>query len=166
MTAGITEAQRSVALQAERNRMDEASLNDTIRRFGYPATLIAESDHWVLLLRPEQPTLGSLILAAKGGFTAFGNLPPAAFADLGGVVARIEAALGATIAPEKINYLMLMMVDPHVHFHVLPRYAGERAYAGLTIGDRGWPKLPDLAGAVAPDADQVRTLCEWIRAEW
>jgi diadenosine tetraphosphate (Ap4A) HIT family hydrolase len=146
--------------------MDDASLNATIRRFGYPATLIAESDHWVLLLRPEQPMLGSMILAAKGSATAFGDLPPVAFTDMGQVVTRIEAALAATIAPEKINYLMLMMIDPHVHFHVLPRYSGERAYAGMTIGDHGWPKLPDLAGAMAPDADQVRALCEWIRANW
>ena len=28
-------------------------------------------------------------------------------------------------AYERINYLMLMMVDPHVHFHVIPRYSGE-----------------------------------------
>jgi diadenosine tetraphosphate (Ap4A) HIT family hydrolase len=146
--------------------MDDQSLNDTIRRFGYPATLIAESDHWLLLLRPEQPTLGSMILAAKGAFTAFGALPPEAFADLGAVVARIERALAATIAPAKINYLMLMMVDPHVHFHVLPRYAGERSHAGLAINDGGWPKQARLADATAPDADQIAALCTWIGASW
>ena len=50
-------------------------INDTIRRFGYPDTLLADFDHWVVLLRPAQPTLGSLILAAKGDATAFGDLP-------------------------------------------------------------------------------------------
>ncbi len=39
-------------------------MNKTIVRFGYPATLVAEYEHWVVLLRPEQPTLGSLVLAA------------------------------------------------------------------------------------------------------
>lgn len=141
-------------------------LNETICRFGYPRTLIAETEHWVVLLRPEQPTLGSMILAAKGAFTTFGDLPPPAFAEMAGVVARIEAALKATVVPEKINYLMLMMVDPHVHFHLLPRYDGARSGAGLTIADAGWPKLPVLADAAAPDADQVRALCEWIRAAW
>src|SRR3546814_2888106 len=34
-------------------------MNETIRKFGYPATLIREYDHWVVLLRPAQLTLGS-----------------------------------------------------------------------------------------------------------
>jgi diadenosine tetraphosphate (Ap4A) HIT family hydrolase len=146
--------------------MSDHGLNETIRRFGYPETLIVETDHWVVLLRPEQPTLGSLILAAKGDYRAFGDLPPAGFVELGAVVARIESALGATVRPDKINYLMLMMVDPHVHFHVLPRYAGERRHAGLAIADAGWPKLAVLNDAARPDTDQVRALCDWVRAAW
>jgi diadenosine tetraphosphate (Ap4A) HIT family hydrolase len=39
----------------------------------------------------------------------------------------------------KINYLMLMMVDPHVHFHVLPRYEGDRSHGGIEVVDAGWP---------------------------
>lgn len=146
--------------------MDDDALNPTILRFGHPATRIAETDHWMLLLRPEQPTLGSLILAAKGPATAFGALPPEAFAEMGAVIARIEAMLAATIRPAKINYLMLMMVDPHVHFHILPRYEGERSHAGVTIGDRGWPKQPELAGAKPLDADQVLALRDWLSASW
>jgi hypothetical protein len=32
-------------------------MNATIEKFGWPATLVAEFDHWVVLLRPAQPTL-------------------------------------------------------------------------------------------------------------
>jgi diadenosine tetraphosphate (Ap4A) HIT family hydrolase len=39
----------------------------------------------------------------------------------------------------------LMMVDPHVHFHVLPRYAEARTFEGIEYPDKGWPGLPDLA---------------------
>ena len=39
--------------------------NETMRKFGYPDTLIREYEHWVVLLRPAQVTLGSLVLAAK-----------------------------------------------------------------------------------------------------
>ena len=42
----------------------------------------------------------------------------------------LDTALAKTFAPDKLNYLMLMMVDPDVHFHVLPRYAAARAFAG------------------------------------
>ena len=39
-------------------------MNETIRKFGYPATLVREFEHWLVLARPAQPTLGSLVLAA------------------------------------------------------------------------------------------------------
>lgn len=133
-------------------------MNDTIRRFGHPATLIAEYDHWVVLLRPAQPTAGALVLAAKADATAFGDLPPPAFAELGHVVARIERALAGAVGYEKINYLMLMMQDRNVHFHVLPRYAGERTLGGVTVADAGWPAAPQLGAAVTLTDGQVAAL--------
>ena len=129
-------------------------INDTIRRFGYPGTLVADFDHWVVLLRPAQPTLGSLILAARSDATAFGDLPEGAHAELRRVTRAIEAGLSQEIRYERINYLMLMMVDPHVHFHVLPRYEGARTLDGITIADAGWPGPPDLKSAVLIEPDQ------------
>ena len=132
--------------------------NDTMRKFGYPDSLIREYEHWVVLLRPAQVTLGSLILAAKGDATAFGQLPPGAHAELATVTKEIEATLLAEIGYEKINYLMLMMVDPHVHFHVLPRYAGSKALQRhADLSDAGWPGQPDLNSAVKLNADGIRS---------
>ena len=141
-------------------------MNETITRFGHPGTLIANYEHWVVLLRPAQPTLGSLILAAKGEATAFSQLGPAAFAELEQAVRDIETALADAVGYAKINYLMLMMVDPHVHFHVIPRYGGERSACGVTVTDTGWPKVPALGEAVALGPEQVAALVEHIRAAW
>ena len=95
--------------------------NQTIIRFGHPETLIREYEHWVVLLREQQVTLGSLVLCAKSDATAFSDLPTDAFEEMGTVVRDIERVLGAVVGYEKINYLMLMMVDPNVHFHVFPQ---------------------------------------------
>jgi len=141
-------------------------MNETIRRFGYPDTLIAEYAHWMVLLRPEQPTLGSLVLAAKSEATAFSALEPAAFAELATVSWHIESALERAVGYARINYLMLMMVDPHVHFHVLPRYEGSRAEAGVEVGDAGWPKAPALAEAVALTPAQIEALGIWLKGLW
>ena len=138
-------------------------MNDTIAKFGHPATLIADYDHWVVLLRPAQPVLGALVLAAKSDGTAFGDLAAEAHAELKTVTAAIEAALTQAVGYAKINYLMLMMVDPHVHFHVLPRYDGERSGAGLTIADAGWPGQPDLGQAVKLDESQIAALTGWLK---
>lgn len=136
-------------------------MNETIRRFGYPATLLADYEHWVILLRAAQPTLGSLVLAAKGEAEAFSELSPGAFAELGMAVADIEATLRKAIDYSKINYLMLMMVDPHVHFHVIPRYEGEREKMGLRFVDSGWPKAPALGEAIELDARETEELARW-----
>ena len=141
-------------------------MNDTILRFGYPATLVAEYGHWLVLLRPAQPTLGALVLASTSAALRFSDLVPAAFAELGTVVVDIERALAAAVRYDRINYLMLMMVDPHVHWHVLPRYEGSREAAGLAVADAGWPKLPELGGAVALDPAQTEALVAWLRAQW
>lgn len=138
-------------------------MNETIAKFGHPATLIAEYEHWVVLLRQAQPTLGALVLAAKSGATAFGDLPAEAHAELKLATAAIEAALTQAVGYAKINYLMLMMVDPHVHFHVLPRYDGERSGAGLTVADAGWPAQPDLGQAVKLDETQIAALTGWLK---
>jgi diadenosine tetraphosphate (Ap4A) HIT family hydrolase len=141
-------------------------MNETILRFGYPATLIAEYEHWVVLLRPAQPTLGSLILAAKGKALSFADLPREAFAEIKAVVADVEGALARSVRYEKINYLMLMMVDPHVHFHVVPRYQGEREACGVSVTDAGWPKVPALGEAVALGPEQVEALAGYFRGFW
>lgn len=139
-------------------------MNATLEKFGWPQTLLRDHAHWVVLLRPAQPTLGSLVLAAKSDATAFGALPPAAHAELAEVTAGIEAVLAAAVGYDKLNYLMLMMVDPHVHFHVIPRYDGARVWEGREFVDAGWPKVPDLGQAVSLEGAVLARLVDHFRA--
>lgn len=138
-------------------------MNPTIEKFGFPHSLVAEFDHWVILARPAQPTLGSLVLAARSQATAFGDLPAEAHAELKAVTAAIEAALTKAVGYAKINYLMLMMVDREVHFHVIPRYEGAREWEGREFVDVGWPKVPDLGHAVALEREDLTKLVEWLK---
>jgi diadenosine tetraphosphate (Ap4A) HIT family hydrolase len=134
-------------------------MNPTLEKFGYPGSVIREYDHWVVLLRPAQVTLGSLVLAANSEATAYSALPAEAFAEQGQVVGHIERALQHFCAFEKINYLMLMMVDREVHFHVIPRYSGPREFHGVEFPDHGWPGQPELSKAIAltpGEADRIR----------
>ena len=137
-------------------------MNETIEKFGYPATLIREYDHWVLLLRPAQVTAGSLVLAAKSDATSYGDLPSEAFLEQRLAVAELERMLKAAVDNEKINYLMLMMVDPNVHFHVFPRYGGTRSLAGMTIADSGWPGPPDLKSAITLEQAKIGAAVELL----
>jgi diadenosine tetraphosphate (Ap4A) HIT family hydrolase len=133
-------------------------MNPTIEKFGYPATLIREFQHWLILLRPAQPTLGSLVLAARSGATAYSQLSREAFTEQAEAIAAIERGLATFCAYERLNYLMLMMVDPNVHVHVIPRYSQPREWNGIQFPDAGWPGPPQLGEAVQLSPNQVRNL--------
>jgi diadenosine tetraphosphate (Ap4A) HIT family hydrolase len=141
-------------------------VNETMRKFGYPATLVREYDHWVVLLRPAQVTLGSLVLAAKSDATAFGALPAAAHAELARITAEVEATLAAEVGYQRINYLMLMMVDPHVHFHIFPRYEDSRSISGIVVDDIGWPGPPDLKSGQGLPELAFQLLQERLMQNW
>ncbi len=141
-------------------------MNATMEKFGWPETKLAETAHWAVMLRPEQPTAGALVVACKEPAKAFGEVSAAGFADLGAVVAKVEATLAAAIGYEKINWLMLMMVDPDVHFHVIPRYEGARALAGVEVSDAGWPGPPALGVSAKPNAAEIAAMLASLRADW
>ena len=140
--------------------------NATEAKFGDPVTRIAQTECWTVLLRPKQPTFGSLVLVCREPVAAFADVSAKAFAELHGVIGRIEATLRGFVAYEKINYLMLMMVDPDVHFHVIPRYSGSRNFGALSFPDGGWPGQPVLEPSVALDAATIDSLVARLRDAW
>lgn len=119
-------------------------MEKTLAKFGYPASLIKEYNNWYLLLRPEQVTIGSLILITKFGEEEYSEISKEAFAELEQIVKEIESVLHDCFEYDKINYLMLMMVDPEVHYHIIPRYSYEIEFEKEKFTDFGWPALPNL----------------------
>jgi diadenosine tetraphosphate (Ap4A) HIT family hydrolase len=113
-------------------------------KFRVAELAVVRTDHWTWSVRPVQTTLGAGILSLNRSATSFGDLSEQEAGDLVGVVHTIEATLKRYSAPGRMNYLMLMMVDSHVHFHVLPRYGEVRVEAGQEWGDEAWPGPPGL----------------------
>ena len=120
-------------------------INDTLLKFGYPDTVVQEYENWCIVLRPEQVTLGSMILICKDDVNKFSNISNNAFQEYPFIIKVIENTLFDLFAYDKINYLMLMMIDPNVHFHVIPRYSKSITFKGITFKDYGWPGIPDIA---------------------
>jgi len=141
-------------------------MNVTAEKFGYPDSLLLELAHWAVLLRPAQVTLGSLVLVCKDEAGRFGDISPAASAELQQAVAKLEAVLADAFQNDKINYLMLMMVDPDVHFHVLPRYAAERTYEGTVFQDDAWPGPPVITNAQDVPGGVLEALKSDLRARF
>jgi len=146
--------------------MSSTPTNTTILKFGYPESVVREYTHWIILLRPSQVTLGSLVLAAKGEFRSLPELPPEAFRELQDVTREMEVALTEAFAFDRINYLLLMMVDPHVHFHVIPRYSRTINFAGAAFEDSGWPGHPSLLSTSEVDPAVMTAIRERLRAHF
>jgi diadenosine tetraphosphate (Ap4A) HIT family hydrolase len=141
-------------------------MNQTMEKFGAPESCIKEYSHWMVLFRPQQVTLGSLVLVCNEPVTTFAAVSSKAFEELHGVVGAIESALNHLFEYEKINYLMLMMVDPDVHFHVIPRYSNQRKFDGQQFHDYGWPGPPDLSRVNQTATSTNQAIRDSLKTAW
>jgi len=141
-------------------------MNETIRKFGYPDTLIREYAHWVVLLRPQQVTLGALVLASKEPARRFHEVSAQGFAELKTVITDVEQSLERLVSYRKLNYLMLMMVDPDVHYHVIPRYETPAVFEDVSFPDHGWPGPPALGQFTATDPATNAAITARLKTHW
>lgn len=119
--------------------------NTTLKKFGYPESLIHSYKYWHVLLRPAQPTLGSLVLICKESVTQYSAISIEAAAEQALIIKDIESTLSKRFNYSKINYQMLMMVDPAVHFHIIPRFENNVEFCNKSYPDTCWPTAPDLS---------------------
>ena len=141
-------------------------MNPTLERFGYPTTLLHAYDHWVVVMRPAQVTVGSLVVATRGKEERFSDMSAAAFLELKTVVEDVERNLRRAFGFDRINYLMLMMSDPQVHCHVFPRHAKAVEVGGVPLQAAGWPGPPDLGRPLDVDEAQSEEILHRLRWAW
>lgn len=102
--------------------------------------VVKEFEHWVVLFRDKQVTIGSLIIMSKElDKHSLGDVSSDAWSEFGYVSAFVETVLTQAFGAEKFNYLALMMYDPEVHFHVIPRYSKPVNFEGKEFIDPDWP---------------------------
>ena len=143
-------------------------MNTTLRNFNYLENKIAEYFHWFVILRPQQVTLGSIIIASKANVTTLADLEKEAFAELKSIIFDFECTMRREFEAEKFNYFALMMVDPNPHFHVIPRYSAEKKFNNKVFFDTKYPKAADLTltadfDAATFDALKKKLVKSWIQ---
>lgn len=139
-----------------------SDLNKLKEKFKVNEYKLYESDHWVWSLRPHQVTLGSGILSLKRECLAFSELEAEEFADLKNITKVIESSLKKSFDYDVMNYLMLMMFDRHVHYHVIPRYEKLVEALGESWIDENWPAIPALLGDPMPE-DKIENIAILIK---
>lgn len=104
----------------------------------------------------DEPFPGFCRVIANAHVREMTDLSPPDRQHLMRVVFGVEAALRARLAPDKMNVASLGNVTPHLHWHVIPRFADDSHFPQPVWGvqQRAAPprRVPaDFAAALAAD---------------
>ena len=118
-----------------------------------PNQAVASCDLCKLLADPAPETLVwrdarlSVVLVSEANYPGFArvvwnehvkemtDLAPADRAHVMHAVWQVEAAVRAVMAPAKVNLASFGNMTPHVHWHVIPRYADDVHFPNPTWGE-------------------------------
>ena len=125
---------------------------------------VAEEAGWAVSIRPGQVTIGSMVISALDGHLDFQDLSPGEAAGLASAFATAERLAKEVFGAVRINLACLMMKDPIVHFHVIPRYMEPVERYGRTWVDADWPGPPTFGGASVDDDDVLRAIRDELSA--
>jgi len=117
---------------------------------------VARPNGWVLSVRPGQITLGAMVLSVQSGARDLVALDAQEAMGLVEGLAMAEALSRKVYGAIRINILCLMMQDPIVHFHILPRYNQPVDRHDRRWEDADWPGPP----VIRPTSDDGETLIE------
>ncbi len=131
--------------------MPDDSLHAFREAFRLDELTLAEFGGWVLSVRPAQLTLGSMVISVADGRERFQDLSEtdgAGFVDAAAAAERLAQRVYGAV---RINVVALMMKDPVVHYHVLPRYEEPVEAHGQRWLDEDWPGPPTFGPASTSD---------------
>ena len=112
---------------------------------------IIEFDRCYVTLNRDQFFPGYCFVFTKAHVTELFHLDPATRGAVIEEVNRVAAALAAVFTPAKINYELLGNMVPHVHWHVIPRFANDTHFPGAIWAPRQRETMPEGAAALPPD---------------
>lgn len=136
--------------------------NDFIEKFQLRKLLIKQIGNWNISVRPQQPTIGSLILSLNRRCESLSQLNTEEGEQISLAFVEIEKMLKNAFAPSLINYLALMLVDHQVHFHVIPRYSNEVVFKNVKYSDKDWPHIHSLK-ALDIDENTLVDILEYLK---
>jgi len=119
-------------------------LVDFKEKFHVHSLKVLENTNWVLSVRPQQLTLGSMVLSVKQERRGFAELSDLEHQEVGALLGQAERLAKQVFQADRINVLCLMMQDPLLHFHIFPRYSKVQTFAEMQWEDSDWPGPPQV----------------------
>ena len=79
-------------------------------------------------------------------------------AELMGVVLRVETVMRTAMQPAKINLASLGNVVPHLHWHIIPRFADDAQFPAPVWAEAKRASAPDALAARRARLPQLRAM--------
>lgn len=132
--------------------MTDSVFTRIIRR-EIPAAVVYEDDQVIAFMDAGQVNPGHVLVATKRQVETVMELEEAEAAHLFAVATRVAKAVQAAYAPEGMTLLQTnkpagWQTVPHVHVHVLPRYAGDGAELVWPRREPGLERLREYAARI------------------
>jgi len=119
--------------------------------------LVAEMEHSIFVVGDHQWHRGYAVVALKKHVREPYDLTPDVQGEHFREVMRAAEAIAKTFRPVKMNFSCYGNAEPHVHWHVVPRYAGD-PYPGKDP----WEDIARFSEKTI-SADQAREIASRIR---
>lgn len=106
------------------------------------SNFLFETPFWKVFLAPEQSYLGRAMVALKRHAASLSELTAEELMDFGNVVKKFESAAQKGLHATMFNWTCMMndmyragSADPHVHWHIRPRYKHAVEISGTRFTD-------------------------------
>ena len=105
----------------------------------YEKFLIKEYNHWRVYLHENQTYLGrTYIWAKRENALDFFDMNKDEQNEYFKIGRELKKALQNLFNPDLYNYATLANVSPHLHTHIIPRYASPRKFNDIEFRDDRW----------------------------
>lgn len=122
-------------------------------RAGSFPDLIVELAHSFVILGDAQFYRGYCVVLAKRHVNELHLMEPAEARALFDELVAVGGAIAAVTQPLKLNYECLGNIEPHVHWHIFPRYAADALRAAPV-----WARPEAERKAALEDAERSRLI--------
>jgi diadenosine tetraphosphate (Ap4A) HIT family hydrolase len=105
----------------------------------YEDLIILKGTYWTVFLHGQSPYyLGRMYIWLKRDVVDLMDISREERDELFVIGQKLKEALAKLSHPDLFNYAALGNESPHVHVHLVPRYAGAREFDGITFSDDQW----------------------------
>lgn len=133
-------------------------------------TQILDTQHWRVVVGDNQAYLGRAYVTLKEHKGSLGSLSQEEWSDFIELVAKLETAYKDALGAEPLNWGCFMNhafreepFNPHVHWHIYPRYKKAPVINGVTYDDKLFGNFYDDKAERIVSADIVEQIATILK---